>query len=278
LRYLVFDFKLNRPDRILKQQLWQSNSFDLNPIQEAAMTTFQINDSVGAIVRDRPSLSRLFEQAKVDYCCGGKKTLAEACRQKGIDPQAFLAQLEDYATKETVPEVNLTKLSLSELTEHIERIHHAYLHTELPRLNNMVTKVATVHGEKEPRLVQIKDVFLALSVELATHLMKEEQILFPMIRQLESSDGLPLFHCGSLTNPVCRMELEHDEAGIALTQLRQLTDDFTPPEWACNTYRALFDALVTFEQDMHQHIHKENNVLFPRAIALEEEKAFQSSV
>jgi regulator of cell morphogenesis and NO signaling len=236
------------------------------------MTTFTIHDTVGEIVRDRPSLSRLFEQVKVDYCCGGKKTLEEACRQRGIDPQAFLAQLEDYAAKETVPEVNLTELSLTELADRIERIHHAYLHTELPRLEKMVTKVATVHGDKEPRLHQIKDVFLALSQELATHLMKEEQILFPMIRQLEASETLPMFHCGTLANPVRRMEFEHDEAGTALAQLRELTDDYTPPEWACNTYRAMLDALANLEQDLHQHIHKENNVLFPRAVEMEQQK------
>lgn len=236
------------------------------------MKTFQIDDTVGNIVRDRPSLSRLFEQAQVDYCCGGQKTLAEACRQRGIDPQKFLTQLEDFAAIETAPEASMTALSLTELANQIEQVHHAYLHTELPRLDKLVTKVAAVHGAKEPRLQQIKEIFLSLSAELTTHLMKEEQVLFPMIRQLEASDTLPAFHCGTLANPVHRMEAEHEEAGVALAQLRQLTDDFTPPEWACNTYRAMLDALYTFEQDMHQHVHKENNVLFPRAIALEQEK------
>ncbi|WP_256555810.1 iron-sulfur cluster repair di-iron protein [Oscillatoria sp. HE19RPO] len=199
--------------------------------------------------------------------------MAEACHLQGIDPQAFLNQLADYTTTETAPEVNPAALSLSELADHIERIHHAYLHAELPRLDQMVTKVARVHGDKEPRLHQVKDIFLALSAELATHLMKEEQILFPMIRQLETSDTVPSFHCGTIANPVRQMEFEHDEAGVVLAQLRQLTDEFTPPEWACNTYRALLDALLTFEQDMHQHIHKENNVLFPRGMALEQQKA-----
>jgi regulator of cell morphogenesis and NO signaling len=236
------------------------------------MTIFQIDDTVGAIVRDRPSLSALFEQAQLDYCCGGKKTLAVACQQRGIDPQAFLAQLEDYAATDTVPEVNLAELSLTELADHIERIHHAYLHTELPRLEKLVTKVAAVHGEKEPRLLQIQAVFLALSAELTTHLMKEEQVLFPMIRQLEASDTLPSFHCDTVANPVHRMEFEHEEAGYALAQLRHLTENFTPPDWACNTYRVMLNALATFEQDMHQHVHKENNALFPRAIALEQTK------
>jgi regulator of cell morphogenesis and NO signaling len=240
------------------------------------MTHFHLNDTVGTIVRDRPSLSRLFEEVKVDYCCGGKKTLAEACQAAGIDPQAFLLKLEDYATNDTISEVNFAELSLTELADRIERIHHAYLHNELPRLEKMVTKVAKVHGAKEPRLNQIKDLFLALSAELTTHLFKEEQILFPMIRQLEATATLPMFHCGTVGNPVRQMEFEHDNAGLILAQLRELTDDYTPPEWACNTYRALLDALLTFEQDLHQHIHKENNILFPRAVALEREKAQNS--
>jgi len=237
------------------------------------MTTFQISDTVGTIVRDRPSLSRLFEQAKVDYCCGGKKTLDEACRQQGIDPQVFLTQLEAIATTSQEPALNITNLSLRELADHIEQTHHAYLHTELPRLERMVTKVAAVHGDQEPRLRRIKDIFLDLSQELATHLQKEERILFPMIRQLEFSATVPLFHCGTIANPVRQMEFEHDDAGAALSQLRQLTDNYNPPDWACNTYRAMLDGLLHFEEDMHQHIHKENNVLFPRAIALEQSKA-----
>lgn len=240
------------------------------------MTTLQISDTVGQIVRDRPSLSRLFEQAKVDYCCGGKKSLEEACHKQGIDPQVFLSQLQAIANSTEDPEINVANLSLTELADHIEQTHHAYLHTELPRLEKMVTKVVAVHGEKEPRLHQIKDIFLAVSQELETHLQKEEKILFPMIRQLESSTTVPSFHCGTIVNPVHQMEFEHDEAGVALGQLCQLTNNYNPPEWACNTYRAMLDGLLNFEQDMHQHIHKENNILFPKAIALEQVKANQS--
>lgn len=236
------------------------------------MTTFQMTDTVGTIVRYHPTLCRLFEQAQVDYCCGGQKTLAEACAKRGIDVQAFLAQLEDFVADEPAPDLDLTALTLTELTDHIERLHHAYLHAELPRLEQMVAKVARAHGDKEPRLVEIQDLFLALAADLTSHLMKEEQVLFPLIRRIEASATLPMSHCGSVANPIHRMEFEHDEAGAILAQLRRLTDDYTPPAWACNTYRAMFDALHTFEQDMHQHVHKENNVLFPGVIALETHK------
>ncbi|WOD37011.1 iron-sulfur cluster repair di-iron protein [Nodosilinea sp. E11] len=210
------------------------------------MTTFRDTDTVGHIVRDHPAISRLFEQVQVDYCCGGQRTLAAACAQRGIDVQSFLAQLEDFATTDPSPDLDLTALSLTELADHIERIHHAYLHEELPRLEKLVTKVAKVHSDKEPRLAEIKDLVLAMAAHLTTHLMKEEQVLFPLIRQIELSATLPVSHCGSVANPIQRMELEHDEAGQALAQLRQLTDDYTSPVWACNTYRTLFDALYTF--------------------------------
>lgn len=239
------------------------------------MTTVQISDTVGAIVRDYPSLSRLFEEAQVDYCCGGQKTLLEACAQRGIDPQAFLLQLEAYPETQARLEANLSNLTLIELADHIKQTHHAYLHTELPRLAKMVTKVAAVHGDKDSRLATLRDVFLGLSQELIPHLIKEEQVLFPMIQQLAPSSARAAFHCGAIANTVHQMELEHQECGVALTQLRQLTDGYSPPDWACNTYRALLDALLSLEQDMHQHIHKENNVLFPRAIVLEQNKVSQ---
>jgi regulator of cell morphogenesis and NO signaling len=237
------------------------------------MKTVQIHDTVGTIIRDRPFLSRLFEDAKVDYCCGGKKTLEEACQSVGLDPQAFLLKLEDDNLKQAITEVNFAEYSLTELADHIEHKHHTYLHQELPRLEKMVTKVAKVHGQKDPRLLKIQVLFLELSAELSTHLGKEEQILFPIIRQLETSHLVSEFQGFTVANPIHCMEFEHDQAGEVLRQLRKLTDDYTPPEWACNTYRTLLDALQTFEEDMHQHIHKENNLLFPRAVALEQEKA-----
>lgn len=237
------------------------------------MTTFNVTDSVGDVVARRPALSRAFERAGIDYCCGGKKTLEEACREKGLDPGAFVAELEgafSLGGEEQV--VDAAAMSLSELADHIERTHHVFLRSELPRLDRMTEKVASVHGEKDPRLAEVRKSFLTLAEELSSHMMKEERILFPMLRQLEASEDAPMFHCGTLANPIRQMELEHDQAGSALERMRAFTDGFTPPEWACNTYRALLDALAHLEQDMHQHIHKENNVLFPRALDMEARK------
>ncbi|NUN93401.1 MAG: iron-sulfur cluster repair di-iron protein [Verrucomicrobiae bacterium] len=236
-------------------------------------TSFQTSDSVGAIVTRKPALARIFEQAGIDYCCGGKKSLEAACREKGLDPQKVLAQLEAAAAVATGGGgVDAAKMTLTELADHIQTTHHAYLKAELPRLEAMTKKVAAVHGEHDPRLPQVKEVYLGMAWELKEHTLKEEQVLFPMIRELDAAASTPAFHCGSLAAPIRAMELEHDSAGGAIEKIRELTDGFTPPEWACNTYRAMLDALALFERDLHQHVHKENNILFPRAIQMEEAK------
>jgi regulator of cell morphogenesis and NO signaling len=133
----------------------------------------------------------------------------------------------------------------------------------------MTEKVARVHGEKDERLFRMRQAFVALKAELEPHMLKEERILFPIVRQLVASAERPDFHCGSVANPIRQMEHEHDQAGVALAILNESTDAYTPPDWACNTYRAMLDSLARLEADMHQHIHKENNVLFPKAIQLE---------
>jgi regulator of cell morphogenesis and NO signaling len=212
----------------------------------------------------------VFEIHKIDYCCGGKISLADACRRKGANPDDVieqLGQLDSASDDQRI--VDADAMSLTELADHIEQTHHAYLREELPRLDFMTEKVSRVHGDKEPRLLQVREAFVALKAELEPHMMKEERILFPMVRELEASASRPDFHCGSVANPIRQMEHEHDQAGNALAILRQATDGFTPPQWACNTYRAMLDALERLERDMHQHIHKENNVLFPKAMELE---------
>ena len=228
--------------------------------------------TVGQIVTERPSRSRVFETLKIDYCCGGKLPLAEACRKRGLDTQTIIEELLKADTETDQNDgtaVDADALSLTDLADHIERQHHAYLRAELPRLDEMTEKVLRVHGEKDPRLSDVRKAFCALRDELTSHMMKEEQILFPMVRQLEQAAGPPSFHCGSIANPIRQMEAEHDHAGDALDIMRSATDDFQPPAWACNTYRAMLDGLAHFERDMHQHIHKENNVLFPKALDLE---------
>jgi len=227
--------------------------------------------TVGQLVTESPGRSRVFETLKIDYCCGGKRPLSEACAKRGLDVQAVLDLLSksDAEADRGKDTVDPDALSLTDLADHIEKEHHAYLRTELPRLDAMTEKVSRVHGKSEPRLADVRQAFCALRDELTTHMVKEERILFPMIRELEQAKAPVSFHCGSIGNPIQQMEAEHEHAGDALVTIRTATDDFQPPEWACNTYRAMVDGLAQLERDLHLHIHKENNVLFPKALELE---------
>lgn len=239
--------------------------------QPNPMTPNSAQSTVGDLVKDRPARSRIFEQLQIDYCCGGRLTLADACAKRGLDVDAVLRQLElsDTADAAEPALVDADRMGLGELADHIVHTHHAYLREELPRLDMLTQKVVAVHGKGEPRLRRIRDVFVQFEMELSDHMWKEEQILFPMIRQIETAQTAPDFHCGSLANPIGQMEREHESAGDALQQFRALSDDYTPPDGACNTFRALYEALAGLERDMHQHVHKENNVLFPKALQRE---------
>jgi len=240
------------------------------------MPALNAETSVGDLVKTRPSRARIFEQLKIDYCCGGKLPLSEACAKRGLEVGVVLDQLQQADTQAQQRDhtlVDADAMGLTELADHIEQVHHAYLREELPRLDQMTGRVFQVHGEHEPRLEDVRRAFVALKDELTSHMMKEEQVLFPMIRQLETATSLPEAHCGSIANPIRQMEAEHDNAGNALEIMHKATEGYRPPEWACNTYRAMLDSLDTFEKDMHQHIHKENNVLFIKAARREAELA-----
>jgi regulator of cell morphogenesis and NO signaling len=225
------------------------------------------DSTVGEWVADRPHRSRVFEELGIDYCCGGKTSLAEACREKGLDRETVIESLLRENSGED--QRNWANASLTELADHIEATHHAYLRSEMPQLSGLTAKVAQVHGPRHAELAEVVTVFAGLAAELDAHMVKEEQILFPMIRQLERADGRPASHCGSIANPIRVMEYEHDQAGNALAHLHQLTNGYSCPPDACNSWRAMCDGLRRFEADLHEHIHKENNILFPRAMQLE---------
>jgi len=157
---------------------------------------------------------------------------------------------------------------LTQLCDHIQQAHHGYLREELPRLDFMTRKVAAVHGEHEPRLFELRKTFESFNAEMTAHTDEEDEVIFPAIRKLEAErNGAP---AGSLNLPASleKLEREHDRAGAALEQFKTLSDNYTPPDWACNTFRALYDGLAHLENNMHQHVHKENNVLFPKALAI----------
>lgn len=224
--------------------------------------------TVGQLVAEKPGRARVFERYGIDYCCGGRKPLAVACQEKGLDVSTVVVDLERADSSIAPRERDWTKAPMADLCTNIEQTHHAYLREELPRLEYLTGKVANRHGSGDGRLVQLHDLFVAFKGELEQHMEKEERILFPMIRDLEAN-GTTDFHCGSLENPIRVMFMEHDNAGAALERMRALTDGFVPPAEACNSYRSMLDGLAAIEADMHTHVHKENNILFPRAVEAE---------
>lgn len=233
------------------------------------MTQVNLNSSIGTWVAVHPQTSRIFEALQIEYCCGGGKSLEQACWDRGLDPQQVMQQLEQAITEDEESTENWLDASLTELCDHIEQTHHAYLKEELPRLTEMIAKVVAAHGENQPELPTVQEVFASLRAELEPHMLKEEQVLFPAIRQLEQSASDPSFPFGTVANPIRMMEQEHDDAGYALSRLHALTREYQVPEGACNTYRAMLAGLRHLERDMHRHVHKENSILFPRAIELE---------
>jgi regulator of cell morphogenesis and NO signaling len=215
--------------------------------------------TVGEIAAENPSSVRVFEKYEIDYCCGGRIPLADACRARGIQAADLERELSQAAAGRPVDESGWNTAPLGLLIDHILSTHHVYLKRELPRLRVMLGKVLAAHGDHHPdSLVPLSRIFDGLRDELESHMAKEEMILFPAIR-----NGF-----GMVSGPIRVLEHEHDSAGRALAAMRRVTAGYALPQDACNTYRALFSGLQEMETDLHRHIHLENNVLFPRAMAV----------
>jgi regulator of cell morphogenesis and NO signaling len=214
---------------------------------------------IGQIATEYPLATRVFARHGIDFCCGGGKPLGQVCEQKGIEVAQVIAEIEKEVSTTDEPQVRWDQAPLEALIEHILDTYHAPLREELPRLEAMAEKVLKVHGDKDPEMFSgLVRVFAGLKNELDQHMAKEEQILFPMIL---SGQG------ASASGPVSVMEQEHDSAGEALRRIRELTHDYQVPDEACTTWRALWHGLAELEAAMHRHIHLENNILFPRALA-----------
>lgn len=241
------------------------------------MSTLDAYSTVAAWVAENPKTASVFEALQIDYCCGGGVSLADACELKGLDADAVVSRLAQVTTSPADTQENWQESSLSALCDNIESTHHATLRSMLPRLTELIAKVVDAHGRNHPELPEVQRVFSDLRGELEPHMMKEEQILFPAIREMEQSANQPNFPFGTVANPIRMMEHEHDAAGGGLQRLRELTVGYQPPEGACSTYRVMLDTLHELELDLHRHIHKENFILFPRAQQLEEQLATASA-
>jgi regulator of cell morphogenesis and NO signaling len=235
----------------------------------------QIEDTktVRELVTANPAAARVFEKFGIDYCCGGNKSLTEACLAAKVRAEDVAAALEKPEPRPD--ERDWQRAALGDLADYIVRKHHAFTREEIQRLEPLISKVVSVHGQNHEELQQIQRLFQDLAQEMTMHMMKEEHMLFPYIKDLEEAvnrhfrPSPPTF--GTVQNPVRMMMAEHDSSGQVLHKMREITNGYAAPSDACVSYQTLYRALHAFETDLHQHIHLENNILFPRAVELEAE-------
>lgn len=232
------------------------------------MIRIDSDTTLAALVTERPDVTPVLEDLGLDYCCGGQRQLAEAAAEVGLDPEAMIARFDQ--TPRSDEPVEWAGLGLTDLVAHIEATHHVYLRAALVRLDGLAEKVLTVHGERHSELSDVRALVAGLRSDLEPHMLKEEQVLFPMIRELADATVTPDSHCGTLHNPVGMMTIEHERVGELLAQLRVRTDGYAVPDDGCASYRAFYAGLEELEADTHLHVHKENNLLFPAVLAAEQ--------
>jgi regulator of cell morphogenesis and NO signaling len=231
--------------------------------------------TVRELALENPAATRVFEKLGIDYCCGGNKSLEEACCAASLQMGDVLNSLEsaEQSAQAAKDDTDWQNEPLADLISHIKNTHHKYTREEITRLGPLFDKVWSVHGTNHPELPRIREIFRGLAQELTMHMMKEEMVLFPYIERMEEAviQKEPVLPppFGSVQNPVSMMEHEHDSAGNALRAMREASSGYSAPPEACISYQTLYKALAEFETDLHQHIHLENNILFPRAIAME---------
>ena len=233
--------------------------------------------TVREIATGHPASVPVFESLGIDYCCGGGRLLSDACGQAGVDTDQVRLLIEKAEREfQGADYRDWRELPLCELMMHIVDKHHTFVRQETARIEALLMKVVAKHGGAHPELKEIEALFGAIGQELSTHMMKEEHILFPYIKRLEEAaercGPRPQAYFDSVKRPVANMIAEHDDAGALLERIRELARGYTAPDGACLTYQALYRALAAFERDLHQHVHLENNILFPRAVAVEESR------
>jgi regulator of cell morphogenesis and NO signaling len=229
--------------------------------------------TIGQMVADDYRTAQVFKAHKIDFCCKGNRTLSEVASKKGLNLEALQEELDTIKDKSQASQPDVTSWPLDLLVDYIEKKHHRYVEEHIPILNQYLDKLCRVHGERHPELFEIFEHFKASAGELAMHMKKEELVLFPWVRKMVEGfadrETLEAPHFGTVRNPIQMMMQEHDNEGERFRKIAALSQDYTPPADACNTYRVTFSLLQEFEDDLHRHIHLENNILFPKAEAME---------
>lgn len=230
--------------------------------------------TVADMVTENIKTAHIFKKYGIDFCCGGGISIPKACEKANVDYDLLAGELLGV-DKEISRANNYNSWELDFLTDHIINVHHTYVEENIPLLLQYSNRVAQVHGHHYKELLEIKELVEQVAGELSAHMKKEELILFPFIKKMvtakKEGSELPEAHFGTVDNPIKMMEVEHEDAGEALRKIASLSNNYTPPQGACNTYRAFYAKLDEFEQDLHQHVHLENNILFPKSLQLEKD-------
>lgn len=234
-----------------------------------------INKQIGEFVAEDYRAAAVFTKYGIDFCCKGHRTIDEVCSKKGIDREVLLDNLINVLNKKNEQSIDYRSWPLDLLIDYIEKKHHRYVEDTIPILSQFLNKLCKVHGGRHPELFEINELFTQSAGELSQHMKKEELVLFPFIRKMvktkaSSANTIEAPHFGSVENPIAMMKYEHDNEGERFRKIAGLTNNYTPPADACNTYKVTFSILDEFEKDLHLHIHLENNILFPEASKLEE--------
>lgn len=227
---------------------------------------------IGNLVAQDYRTAAVFKDNKIDFCCNGNRTIEDACTQKSMDSNTLIAQLKTVTTQTQDSGIDYSAWPLDLLADYVEKKHHRYVEKKIQEITPFLEKVVRVHGDRHPELQEVEELFKASAGELTPHMKKEELMLFPYIRQMVEAKvhGTAVqAPFGTVQNPIRMMMHEHDGEGERFRKIAELTDNYTPPADACSTYRVTFSLIKEFEEDLHLHIHLENNILFPKSIAME---------
>lgn len=227
---------------------------------------------IGNIVAENYKAASVFKKYKIDFCCNGNRTIADASKKKELNEETLINEINEVFSEKDMGEIDFKSFPLDLLADYIEKTHHRYIDSKITEITPYLKKVTSVHGENHPELYEVERLFQESAGDLSAHLRKEELMLFPYIRQLVkaqlSGDRKPVAKMGDVADYIALMEDDHSAEGERFRKISELTDNYNPPADACNTYRVTFSLLQEFEDDLHRHIHLENNILFPKSIAL----------
>lgn len=233
------------------------------------------DQSIGSIVAEDYRAAAVLTQRGIDFCCKGGRSVEEVCRTKGIDPAELTSEIEELLSRDTKPGEDFKSWTMGRLVDHIEAVHHRYVEARIPVIAQYLDKLCKVHGDRHPELFDIAMEFAGCASAMSVHMKKEELVLFPFINQLEKAEREgtqpPTPHFGTVDNPVHMMMEDHDAEGERFRRIAKLSANYTNPPDGCATYMTAMAMLKEFEEDLHLHIHLENNILFPRAVALEKQ-------